>query len=583
MATDLKSFFDALNREEAVFVPKLASDSLGVWLRCAINELDWYCYNLIRSEAPTEEQREHYYIMQLGACRLIQQALDARPSFDVPTLTFQRHKEMAREALEMVSALGIVQHGRRVAQTVALGMGRIERVQEKHFRITLPSEVPDYDYHERAVLQHYISASRAAFAENTRSDTWKELEAYVDATLSELVYPWANHFMGYGADPLLDQFFFNNALHEIQLHEGFDTFRYDAQFAGVRFQSYVLALAFLMSTNFKHERFAEALVQKDSNIRLEDILTVSTDCEALIETIYHAVNNFGGAIEHFEEISLDDARTVFRVLCCGRGSSILVAAPGAPLPLLVQTSDSGVIKCLTGAHSEPVRFMLESLRHHCQRDYDTNQQGRETSLQRAVQRVLGEAYESLEFRQNVSARRDGKELTDIDLVILEKRTGIVILCQLKHQDLYGTNLHAKRIRGDRLRTQVVDWLAALKEWQSALNDSVIRDSLRVPRGFPPQRVRRLIISRHFSYPLKDVITDEDVVYTTWVQFVNAIELTRRQYAEPSLEQLLGSLRDLQRAPEIMHKPEPITTWTINDLSFTTQQAADCAEREVGDN
>jgi hypothetical protein len=538
--------------------------------------LDWYCYNLIRAEAPTEEQQEHYYILQLGACRLIHQALDARSSFDVPTLTFQRQKEMTLAVLEMVSALGIIQHGRRVAQTVALGIGRIERAGEKHFVITLPSQVPDYDHHERAVLDHYISASRATFADFALSEPWKELEANVSAVLSELVYPWADHFIGYGADPLVDEFFFNNALHEIQLHEGIDAFHYDVRFAGVRFQSYILALAFLMSVSFKHERFAEALVKKDSNIRLEDILTISADSEALIENIRDAVNHFGRAIEHFVEISLDDARTIFRVLCCSRGSSVLLGAPGAPVPLLVQTSDRAVIKCLTGAHSEPVRFMLESLRHHFEKDYDINQQGREASLQRAVQRVLGEAYDSLDYRLNVAARLDGKELTDIDLVILEKSTGIVILCQLKHQDLYGANVHARRIRADRLKAQIVDWLAALDEWTSALDDSGLQDSLRLPRGFPPQRVFRLILSRHFSYPLKGIIPDDDTVYANWMQLVNAIELTKRKYPERDLGHLLGTLRDTQRAPEVSHKPELTTTWTINDLSFITCQEGDMA-------
>jgi hypothetical protein len=206
-----------------------------------------------------------------------------------------------------------------------------------------------------------------------------------------------------------------------------------------------------MSISFKHERFAEALVKKDSNIRLEDILTVSADPEVLTENIRDAVNNFGRAIEHFEEMSLEDARTVFRVLCCSRGNSGLLGAPGAAVPLLVQTSDRGVVKCLTGARSEPVRFLLESLRHHSPKDYDVNQQAREASLQRAVQRVLNEAYSSLEYRLNVAARVGGKVLTDIDLVVLEKSTGIVILCQLKHQDVYGANLHARRIRADRLK------------------------------------------------------------------------------------------------------------------------------------
>lgn len=103
MDTPLKQFSDALNAQEDTFIPKLASDNLGLILRSAVNELDWYYYNFIRTENPTFEQEEQFYLLRMGVVRLIKLALDARPSFDVPTVMFRRTRNITVPVLEMVA------------------------------------------------------------------------------------------------------------------------------------------------------------------------------------------------------------------------------------------------------------------------------------------------------------------------------------------------------------------------------------------------------------------------------------------------------------------------------------------------
>ena len=82
--TALKAFYTALNEQELAIAAPLSQDNLGIALRAAINELDWYFYNYRRSKDPTEEQQEQLYILQLGVTRLISLALNARPAYDVP-------------------------------------------------------------------------------------------------------------------------------------------------------------------------------------------------------------------------------------------------------------------------------------------------------------------------------------------------------------------------------------------------------------------------------------------------------------------------------------------------------------------
>lgn len=318
MDTQLNQFFDALNAQERGFLPTLASDNLGLILRSAVNELDWYYYNMSRSENPTCEQEEHFYLLQLGAARLIKLALEARPSFDVPTVMFRRDHKMAISVLEIVAGLGMIEHGRRIAQTVSSGLCRIERAGKNEFLITLPSVMPDYEYYERVVAEHYRAESRRRFAQLLQSDFGRKLEANVNEKLRELVYPFATHYIGYDADPLLDDYFFGIASSEVQLYEGYDTFHYSTRFGEIQYQKYVLALTYFVSISIRHERFAEALVKKEPSVKLENVLTISVETEGFVESIRDAINHFGAVYENFEEVTLEDAQRIFEVLSCSR-------------------------------------------------------------------------------------------------------------------------------------------------------------------------------------------------------------------------------------------------------------------------
>lgn len=573
MNVPLRRFFDALNAEERQFILPLVADNLGMILRCAINELDWYYYNMSRSENPTAEQQEQFYLLQIGVARLMKLSLEARPSFDVPTVMFRREREITLPVLEMVSGLGMIEHGRRIAQTVSTGLCRIEQTSGNEFLITLPSVVPDDDYYERAIAEHYRAESRKKFARLLQSERGNKLEADVNKLLKDLVYPFQEHFIGYDADPLLDDYFFGLAFHEVQLYEGYDTFHFSTRFGGIPFQKYVLALTFFISLSIRHERFAEALVDKDPSVKLENVLTISSDTAGFIESIRDAVNHFGAVYDGFEELTLDEARGIFEVLSFSRRNTELLARPASPLPLMVQCSDQGFIRCLTGVRTSPMQFLLDSLRHHFPGDYDRNQQSREKSLQIAIKRVMNDGFAGLEYLENIKIRLDGRELTDIDLVVTEVTTGTVFLCQLKYQDLYGADIHSRHIRTTRLKDQTSRWLASVQDWMGKVGDSGIRASLRLSKSFPLSSIYRVVISKHYGYPLKDIAQDADTAYASWIQFFNSIELLKLETpTDRKLSDLIAMLKRTE-APggQQEHLAEPRSEWVIRDLKYTVRQ------------
>ncbi len=110
-ANDFKAFFEALNAQEKALSPRVTDDSLGVILRIAVNELDWYSYNLARASDPTFDQEEYFYLLHIGVTRLIKLALETRTSFDAPTIMYRRTPEIILPALEVAGGLGMIEHG----------------------------------------------------------------------------------------------------------------------------------------------------------------------------------------------------------------------------------------------------------------------------------------------------------------------------------------------------------------------------------------------------------------------------------------------------------------------------------------
>ena len=569
METAIRDFFSALDKQESKFLDVLKADNLGMLIRTAITELDWYTYNFTRCTDTTFDQVEQYYILRMGAIRLVQLALEARSSFDASAFMYLRDKENATAALEVTSALGMIQHGRRVAQTAMTGFCSIIKIRENDFRITLPDLLPDPEYYERDLSKHYADLHKDLLNKALTLNSIKTTEKEVEESLNELVFPFLGNWIGYGANPLLDEYFFSMAHSKISVSDGIDTFHHSTCFGGIPYLHYSLALTYIVSLHEKHERFAEALIAKDNRIKLENILTITGESSKFIQSIVQAVNHFGAIYEDFTPLSLSNAITIFDVLSISRLSPDELWRPGCCTPLLFQISDNSFIRCLSSISDCPVQFMLNSLRLHFPKDYDSHQRQREKPMCNAIKDALLMVYENLEFRENVNIKVSNRILTDIDLTIYEPSTSTVFLCQLKHQELYGSDLHAKHIRSTRLKQQATKWLETVNFWINTVGDKGLKSSLQIKSSQPELTIYKVFITRHYAYPLNELRLNNDTVFGYYLQLYNAVLLLKKSgHLSPKLSDIITLLKTSQApwGPK-QHVDEPDTAWIIDNLRF----------------
>jgi hypothetical protein len=567
----LREFYDCLNREEAELAAQLASDRAGLVMRVAINELDLDFEGVFAADFGKETAQERAYLMRIAVNRVIKLSLQAHPDFEAPTLTFQRRPDLSMSVLVLLAKVSTIEHGRRIAQSLASRSGRIEKLPDR-FKFTLPPQIADLELHERELDRLHGARERELFWNRYEAIVGGRIGDDVRLLLSKLVYPFMTHFIGYDSDPKLDVYFFGLAYNEITLSKGFDTFHFSDPFGGITFQNFKLAAAFIISAAMRHRAFARALREKDPSIRIEDILTVSVTTENFVEGMRDFINYFGEPMEGHVPVTDEDARAIFETLSISRRNLDLLDRPGAPIPPLVQCSDGHVIRPLAGATTDVMLFLLNSLQHSFRRDYDRAQMAREGAMQRALERTLRTAIPDLQFRPNIKLRRNGKVLTDLDLVVMDPSRNRVIIVQLKHQDPYGADLATMQSRTQRLDQQVGDWLVKVRSWLADAKPAELRATLGLPASIARPSMSLFVLTRHFAHSLRNVVNGDDVAFSNWTQLVSAIGRMRTN-GGASLDDLMSEVSEFSRAEEEYYLPEPTSEWSVGGLRYTIEQEA----------
>jgi hypothetical protein len=151
-------------------------------------------------------------------------------------------------------------------------------------------------------------------------------------------------------------------------------------------------------------------------------------------------------------------------------------------------------------------------------------------------------------------------------------TGIVLLCQLKHQDPYGASIHAERTRGERLVEQAQLWLTAVDVWLNEIGIEGLQEALRVNFPLSSRGIYRLVIARYFAHQLKDTATRSGMLYATLAQMRVAATAAIPDGPPRDLAALVGRVMEIPRFQSAYeYEAESQSSWQVGDLKFLTLQ------------
>jgi hypothetical protein len=531
---DFDTFMLALKAEEDQVRQELTSDRMGFFTVYAMREYDFFFSKLKKQSGgdSSEDLDEMYSLLRLGLPRGLALALSLRDQYDVPTLMPVHKESLAAKARETIVRLGMIEHGRRLAVASKIGEVQLRRTARRSYEFTLPSTWIDYDQYEEAVERHFAEQGiKRYFEAYKRSKATQGLEEELHQLANENVFVFKDYFIGYNAHPTLDDHFFGLAYSFVSLSPGFDSFRFDLKFGGVSYIKYMLAVVYLYSLALKHEWFCLALLRKHPEIDPRNILTISAEKEGFIANFAEALNVYGPSFDGFTFTTSAELETIYKVLSARRDCIDVLKPNGAPIPMLLEFSDTSVLRCLAGAQESPIRVLLNGLRHHFPDDYNINQQTREASFQRAIERILQGGFDGLAFKRNVVLKDQGRDLTDVDLVVAEESSNTVLLFQIKAQDSYGSELNARLNRSKRFAEGSRRWVDVTKEWVSRTDAHELRNRFGMRRSPEAPNVRLVVLSRFFAHFGFEEETPTDVTYCTWSQFFNAVTKTETRHGQ----------------------------------------------------
>ncbi|MDR6530251.1 hypothetical protein J2800_000987 [Caulobacter rhizosphaerae] len=528
-----------------------ADDIHGLGLFTAVRELD-LAYLAVEKPGVSRDAAEGFWLLRQGLPLYVRETFERVPAFSVPAILNQRSPGLTSLGLSLILAAGKIQQGRRLAFAALSGAIAVEHVGETSFKFRAPASFEAIEAHEAKFeadrVQAYLLAHRAKAKETFDPD----IDKYLAGLFRRNVYVFRDKFIGYDAHPSLDDYHFGMSYAELAADRGFDGFHFALEFGGVAFREYRLALAYFASVSRKHEGFCRALVDKHPDIRLEDIVTITGDRQEMIDSIFAALNHYGPSFEGFRPITKAQAETIYKVMSVRRDNARLLGTGHATVPLLIEVSPTHVIKSLAGPRLSPSHFLLDALRFNFPKEYDRNQRTRETSMQKGMRRILGQAVSGLEFRENINLKRGGKRQTDIDFVAIDGRSKTALLFQLKHQDAYGVDMQKRLNRTGHLVDDTLRWAERTDLWLKTSNRAVIASTLRLRKSMRVEKFRKVVIGRNFAHVLHGFAQEGDFAVATWIQFVEAAYAMQQQGDFRSLDglyrRLLVAMEEAASAP-----------------------------------
>ncbi len=335
--------------------------------------------------------------------------------------------------------------------------------------------------------------------------------------MRKLVKPWREHFISYTTTPEIDAHYEALGILHAQQMFGQDSFPGEAEFGGQEFNLYRATVGVLAGWTLKHIGFCLALLEDNPGIELRNIICTFQPIEKLAWYLAEALDvEMGVALQGLQSVLLDTDNKRYH---CG--------IPVGPSPPLIMIGDGQVLRSVAGCLSTPFYFMLRELKRRYPSDWDRAVNMREDVFRKELYQLFpGRRF--VKATGNVKIKMDNKVATDIDAVVLDTKTGVLGLFQLKWQDAFGYSMRERESRKRNLYRSIGKWIDVVQDWISGGGALELARTL-VPadcEGRGVKDIKMFVLGRNFAHFSGADIPDERAAWGMWPQ---VLRLASQEY------------------------------------------------------
>ncbi|MFA5307874.1 MAG: hypothetical protein WC370_00115 [Dehalococcoidales bacterium] len=366
-------------------------------------------------------------------------------------------------------------------------------------------------------LERYEFDYLNELAADLGTDSWSKvlkMRSKIMKKMSALVQPRWQHYIHYQTAPEIDAYYQRFGLLWSRTHcLGHDSFPNEATFAGKSFGLYKAAIVNLVGFAWKHIDFCQSLLLKHPDLELRNLLTIYCHINDLCEDMAAAL-----------EVSSQEASHILSLFTLTpNNKSIHVLTPRNYSPPLIQISEESVINSISGILSDsPYLFLLEELRNLYPNDWYKYVNLREETFRIELYQFFpSERFFMIE--KPVKIKVEDKVITDIDAIILDKKTGTLCLFQLKWQDFFASSMQKRESGKKNLMKTANAWISSVSNWLADKDHRAIGKLLGFDlNNIAITHILLFVIGRNFAHFSGDEQPDDRAAWGMWPQIIRLI-------------------------------------------------------------
>lgn len=332
--------------------------------------------------------------------------------------------------------------------------------------------------------------------------------------------------MMYSSTPEINEHFLEWAKLYLRRIFSQDLIGLEDEIGGRPFSRYIDILTIMSALSQKHIAYAAIIADRYGPDQIRNILTTYADRDLYVSTIAKIA---GADASDVSEILKSFVLTVDNIdIHTNRGDTTW-----API---VQASRGTLLLPVYGIDTNPFLFLLTDLRSRYEKDWFRVANERERRwIMELEASFQGARYNT--HGRNLRLRDEGKDTTDIDFAVLDRKTCELGLFQLKWQHPVGMDNRGRRSAGRNLVLESNRWVQAVYDWLDRHGVEELLRRLRF-KGVVSPSVHLFVLGRYQVHMTGFDSRDARATWSDWAHFQRAkVEGHRR-----SISQIAGALR-----------------------------------------
>ncbi len=464
-----------------------------------------FAFTMAPNRIELVEQDDVRHCMLRGAVVALRPFLESlrNDSRGVPWRPSNPHVTRAAEAL--LFKCGELAQLRRIVSMERYGVARTRFKNDRQLVVEVDADTPEAS--DRESLYSLVASRRKRHAEKTRrlAAMARDIRDRIDARV-RVDEGW---FIRYDSDAeLLEYYRELAAIGATGIPES-EALPPDTLLGGRRFADWNAASITALGRILHHIAFATRLKATHSGLDLRNLLTVFARKDDLAAVWEESGENAQSATQLMSCMSLDAA-----------SASSWEDDHEIPVPFYVDFGRDFVLLPAFGGLLNPCAAVVRELKNRYRREWDRGVEGRETAFRADLRNLLPlPRFEVLPA--GIKLRRpDGSELTDIDAIVLDHKTGSLALVQLKWHDIFGRSPREWNSRRLNL-LHANEWVDRVAGWVAARSAAKVAATLRIGAARNDRHPELLVVARNGWRFTTTQAYDERAAWLGWADLVHA--------------------------------------------------------------